>query len=103
MTTVTPIVELEQQLNQALNQAIVNREDVVVEQQGRKTAVILTMERYQELVEAEKERARGRLKEALDDVYRATIDIPGEEMEQMIQESIQASRQAKNSSNARRP
>lgn len=102
MTTMTPVAEIEQQLNQALNRAVANREDVVVEQQGREAAMILSIERYQELVEAEKERTRGRLKEALDDVYRATIDIPTEEMEQMIQESIQASRQAKKLSDTRR-
>lgn len=100
MTTITPIAEFEQQLNQAVNRAVSNREDVVVEQQGRETAVILTIDRYKELIEAEKDRARRRLREALDVVYEATSDIPAEEMEQMIQESIQASRQARNSSNA---
>ncbi len=100
MTTMTPIAEIEQQLNQALNRAVTNREDVVVERQGQEAAVILTIERYTELIEAEKDRARHRLREALDVVYEATSDIPAEEMDQMIQESIQASRQARNSSNA---
>jgi len=96
----TPIAELEQQLNQVLNRAVTNREDVVVERQGREAAVILTIERYAELLEAEKDRTRRHLREALDVVYEATSDIPAEEMDQMIQESIQASRQARNSSNA---
>ncbi len=100
MTTMTPIAEIEQQLNQALNRAVTNREDVVVERQGQEAAVILTIERYKELIEAEKDRTRHRLREALDVVYEATSDIPAEEMDQMIQESIQASRQARNSSNA---
>lgn len=100
MTTTTPIAEFEQQLNQALNRAVTNREDVVVERQGQEAAVILTIERYKELIEAEKDRARHRLREALDVVYEATSDIPAEEMDQMIRESIQASRQARNSSNA---
>ena len=100
MTTTTPIAEFEQQLNQALNRAVTNREDVVVERQGQEAAVILTIERYKELIKAEKDRARHRLREALDVVYEATSDIPAEEMDQMIQESIQASRQARKSSNA---
>ena len=102
MTTVIPIAEFEQQPNRALNRAVINREDVVVERQGRETAVIVSMRRYQELLEAEKERTRGRLKEALEDVYRVTSDIPAEEMEQMIQESIQASRQVRKLSDTRR-
>ncbi len=78
MTTMTPIAEFEQQLNQALNRAVTNRE---------------------ELIEAANDSTRRHLREALDVVYEATSDIPAEEMDQMIQESIQASRQARNSSN----
>ena len=85
-----------------MNRAVANREDVVVEQQGRETAVILTIERYKELIEAEKERARRRLREALDVIYEATNDIPADEMDQMIQESIQASRLARDAANADR-
>ncbi len=95
MTTMTPIAELEQQLNQALNRAVTNREDVVVERQGQEAAVILTIERYTELIEAEKDRARHRLREALDVVYEATSDIPAEEMDQMIGIDPKASRQAR--------
>lgn len=93
MTTVSvPISELEQRTGLIVSRAVENREDVVIEKYGRDYAVLLSTQRYQELLDAAKIQVRERLREAQEIVYAATEDIPFDEIDEIVHSAIQTSR-----------
>ena len=95
MVTTVPISELKQRTGQILNKAVIERKDVVIERYGQEYAVILSRERYQELIDAARANVRQRLLEAQREVQAATADISEEEMDSIILNAIQASRRAR--------
>jgi len=100
MVTTVPISELKQRTGQILNKAVIERKDVVIERYGQEYAVILSRERYQELIDAARSNVRHRLLEAQREVQAATADISEEEMDGIILNAIQASRRARAGLNA---
>ena len=92
MKTVVPISELKQRTGQVLNKAVVGRRDVIVERYGQEYAVVLSLERYQELMDTARARARERLWAAQQQVYAATAGIPAGEVEELVEKAIQESR-----------
>lgn len=95
MTTVMTTTEFEQQPALAMTKATVDGQDVIVENDGQEAAVLVSITRYKELVEAQRDTIWARFQAAREEIFAATADIPPEEMEAMIEESIQASRQAR--------
>ena len=100
MTTIIPISELKQRTGQVLSKAVVERQDLVIERYGQGYAVILSMERYQELVDAARARVRERFLEAQQAVYAATADIPADEIGSLVDRAIQESRRERAGANA---
>ncbi len=92
MAAVVPVSELKQRTGKILNQAVVDRQDVIIERYGQAYAVILSVERYQELIEAAQARVRERFLAAQQAVYQATADIPADELDHLVSEAIQESR-----------
>lgn len=93
MLTVVPISELKQRTGKVLNQAVLQQQDVIIERYGQEYAVILSLERYQELVDAAQARVRERFLEAQQAVYQATADIPEDEIERLVKTAVLQSRQ----------
>lgn len=87
-----PISELKQRTGKILNKAVVDRQDIVIERYGQEYVVILSVERYQELVEAAQTRVRERFLAAQQAVYEATADIPADEIDHLVAEALQESR-----------
>lgn len=100
MTTI-PISELKQRTGQILNQVVVARQDIIIERYGQEYAVILSRERYQELVDAAQARVKERFIAAQHEVYEATADIPPTEIDQIIHDAIFASRRERAGHDAR--
>ena len=100
MTIIVPISELKQRTGQVLSKAVVERQDLVIERYGQGYAVILSMERYQELVDAARARVRERFLEAQQAVYAATADIPADEIGSLVDRAIQESRRERAGANA---
>jgi prevent-host-death family protein len=93
MTTSVPLSQLKQRTGAILNQAVTQQQDVIIERYGQEYAVIMSMERYQSLVDAAEARVRERFLKAQQEVYAATSDIPAAEIDTLIAQSIQESRQ----------
>lgn len=93
MTTTVPLSQLKQRTGAILNQAVTERQDVIIERYGQEYAVIMSVERYQSLVDAAEARVRERFLKAQQEVYEATADIPAAEIDALIAQSIQESRQ----------
>ena len=87
-----PISEVKQRTGKILNKAVVNRQDVVIERYGQEYAIILSVERYRELVQAAQTRVRERFLAAQQAVYEATADIPTDEIDNIVAEALQESR-----------
>ena len=92
MATTVPISELKQRTGKILHQAVVDREDIVVERYGQEYVVILSVERYQALLKAAQARVRERFLEARQAVYEATAEIPPAELDELVDEAMQESR-----------
>lgn len=92
MTVSIPISELKQRTARIVGRAVENREDVVIERYGRNYAVLLSAERYQDLLDAARDRVSERLHEAQESVYAATQGIPFDEIEEIVQSAVTASR-----------
>jgi len=86
------ISELKQRTGSVLSRAVENREDIVVERYGRGYAVLLSAQRYRELLDAAQHQVSERMREAQDVVYAATAEIPLDEIEEMVHGAIEASR-----------
>ncbi len=93
MTTSVPLSQLKQRTGAILNQAVTQQQDVIIERYGQEYAVIMSVERYQSLVDAAEARVRERFLKAQQEVYQATSDIPTDEIDALIAQSIQESRQ----------
>ena len=87
-----PITELKQRTGQVLDRAVLKREDVVIERYGREYAVVLSRERYQELLDASQARVRERFLAAKQAVHQATADVDAEEVARLVEEKVQESR-----------
>ncbi|MBI3959600.1 MAG: type II toxin-antitoxin system Phd/YefM family antitoxin [Chloroflexi bacterium] len=92
MTVSVPISELKQHTGLIVSRAVENREDVVIEKYGRDYAVLLSAQRYRELLNAAKNRVRERLREAQEVVHTATKEIPFDEIDEIVHSTIQTSR-----------
>jgi prevent-host-death family protein len=87
-----PISELKQRTGKILNKAVVDRQDIVIERYGQEYVVILSVERYQELVDAAQMRVREQFLAAQQAVYEATADIPADEVDNLVADALQESR-----------
>ena len=101
MTVTVPVSELKQRTGEVLSKAVVDRQDVVIERYGREYAVILSLDRYQMLVDTASDQVFARFREAREDVYRVTKDIPPEEIEALVSEALEESRRERASPSAR--
>jgi prevent-host-death family protein len=93
MTTSIPLSQLKQRTGAILNQAVTQQQDVIIERYGQEYAVIMSVERYQSLVDAAEARVRERFLKAQQEVYQATSNIPAAEIDALIAQSIEESRQ----------
>jgi prevent-host-death family protein len=92
MTTTVPISELKQRTGSVLSKAVVGREDVIIERYGQEYAVVISRERYQQLIDAARARVKERFLEAQKAVYDVTAEIPQEEIEEIVDETVRESR-----------
>lgn len=95
MSLNVPISELKQRTGKILGKAVHERQDVIIERYGEEYAVILSRERYQELIDTAHARVRERFKAAQEEIYSATADIPAEEIEEIVESAVKESRQAR--------
>lgn len=95
MSLTIPISELKQRTGKILGKVVIDRQDVIIERYGEAYAVIISRERYQELMDAAQARVRERFAAAQKEVYEATADIPAAEMEELIESAVTESRQAR--------
>lgn len=87
-----PATELKQRTGQVLDRAVLEREDVIIERYGREYAVVLSRERYQELLDSSSARVRERFREAQSAVYNATREVEPDEIARIVDEAVQGSR-----------
>lgn len=92
MTITVPISELKQRTGKILSRAVLERQVVIVERYGEEIAVIISRERYQELVDVAQARVRERFLEAQKEVYSATDEIPVDEIEELVESVTKESR-----------
>jgi prevent-host-death family protein len=92
MSITVPISELKQRTGKILSRAVLERQDVIVERYGEEYAVIISRERYQELVDVARARVRERFLEAQNEVYTTTDDIPVDEIEELVKSVTTESR-----------
>ncbi len=92
MTTIIPISELKQRTGKVLHKAVMDRQDVIIEKYGQEYAVLLSMERYQELLDAAKLRVKEQFLKAQKEVHAATANIPADEIDTVVAEAIRESR-----------
>jgi prevent-host-death family protein len=95
MSLTVPISELKQRTGKILSKAVLERQDVIIERYGEEYAVILSRERYQELIDAAQARIRERFRAAQEEVYAATADIPAAEVEELVESALAESRRAR--------
>jgi prevent-host-death family protein len=95
MSTIIPISELKQRTGYVLNKAVFERQDVVIERYGQEYAVILSRERYQELIDAAQTRVRERFLQAQQEVQAATADMSEEEIAALVTTAVVDSRRSR--------
>jgi prevent-host-death family protein len=95
MSLNVPISELKQRTGKILGKAVQERQDVIVERYGKDYAVILSWERYQELLDIAQARVRELFKAAQEETYSATADVPAEEIEEIVESAVKEIRQAR--------
>jgi len=95
MSLTVPISELKQRTGKILSKVVLERQDVIIERYGEEYAVILSRERYQQLIDAAQARIRERFLAAQEEIYAVTAAIPADEIDQMIESAITESRQAR--------
>jgi prevent-host-death family protein len=103
MTTTIPISELKQRTGQVLSQAVLKQEEIIVERYGQEYAVILSRDRYQELLDAAQSRVRERFLWAQQEVYAATNEMSEDEMAELVTTAVIQSRQHRAANDARHP
>ena len=92
MSLTVPISELKQRTGRILSKAVLERQDVIVERYGEEYVVILSRERYQELIDAAQARIRERFKAAQEEVHEATFEIPEDEVDELVESVLTESR-----------
>jgi len=92
MSLTVPISELKQRTGKILSKAVLERQDVIVERYGEEYAVILSRERYQELIDAAQARIRERFRAAQEEIHAAATDIPTDEVDDLVESVITESR-----------
>ncbi len=95
MSTTVPISELKQRTGQVLNKVVLDRQDVVIERYGQEYVVILSRERYQELVDAAQARVRERFLQARQEAQAATADLSEEEVAALVETVVTESRRSR--------
>jgi len=84
MSITIPLTELKQRTGSVLSKAVVDRQDIFIERYGQEYVVILSRERYQELLDVAQLRLHKQFKEAQEAVYAVTKDIPEEEIAALV-------------------
>lgn len=92
MTITVPISELKQKTGSILSKAVVDREDIIIEKYGQEYAVVISRERYQQLIDTAQARLKERFLQAQQAVYETTADIPEDEIRELVTETIRESR-----------
>ena len=95
MSITVPISELKQRTGRIVSKAVLERQDVIVERYGEEYAVILSRERYQELLDAAQARVRERFMAAQEEVYATTAEMTEAEIEELVESAVTESRQAR--------
>lgn len=92
MTIVVTITELRQKTGLVLSRAVDDREDVIVKRHGQDYAVVVSRERYQQLIDATRAPIKERFLEAQKDVHEITAEISKDTIEEMVAKSVRESR-----------
>lgn len=92
MTTIIPISELKQRTGKILGKAVIEGQDIIIERYGQEYAVILSRQRYQELVDNAQARVRERFLKAQQAVYAATAGISEDEIDEIVATAVTNSR-----------
>ena len=95
MSLTVPISELKQRTGKILSKAVIERQDVIVERYGEEYAVILSRERYQELIDAAQARIRERFQAAQKEIHAAMADTSSDEIEELIEAAVLESRKSR--------
>lgn len=100
MPIAVPASKLKQNTGEVLAKAVVDRQDVIIERYGKEYAVILSRDRYQELRDTARQHVMERYRQAQEEVWEATQDIPYEEVEAIVAQALQESRRERTGTNA---
>lgn len=92
MTITVPISELKQKTGSVLSKAVVGREDVIIEKYGQEYAVVISRERYQQLIDAARARVKERFLQAQKAVHEITAELSEDEIEELVAETVAESR-----------
>lgn len=92
MSGTVPISELKQRTGKVLSRAVMAREDIIIERYGEEYAVILSRERYQELLDSAQARVRERFLQAQAEVYAVTEEMSEEEAAALVETAVIESR-----------
>lgn len=103
MTTTIPISDLKQRTGQVLSQAVLKQEEIIVERYGQEYAVILSRERYQELLDAARSHVRERFLQAQQEVYAEVESLSEVEVAELVKTAVTQSRQHRATNDARHP
>jgi prevent-host-death family protein len=95
MTATIPISELKQRTGKILSQAVLTQEDIIIERYGEEYAVILSRERYQELLDTAQASVRTRFLAARQEVYAETEEMSEEEIADWVKTAVTQSRQSR--------
>ncbi|MBE2220216.1 MAG: type II toxin-antitoxin system Phd/YefM family antitoxin [Anaerolineae bacterium] len=95
MTATIPISELKQRTGKILSQAVLTQEDIIIERYGEEYAVILSRERYQELLDIAQASVRTRFFAAQQEVYAETEAVSEEEIADLVKTAVTQSRQSR--------
>ena len=95
MPATIPISELKQRTGRILSQAVLAQEDIIIERYGEEYAVILSRERYQELLDTAQASVRERFLRAQQDVYAETEEMSEAEVERLVETAVTNSRRSR--------
>jgi prevent-host-death family protein len=84
-------VEARKRLGEVLESVYYRGDEVIIERAGKPMAVVIPSRRY-EAFEREKQRAKDRLIEMIEEVHARNKDLDEKEIERLVEEEIQAVR-----------
>ncbi len=93
MENIVMVSEFDQRTQRKINTVFTRQQEVIVEESGQQIAVIISSIRYQTLLKIAHLWVKERFLDAQQAIYQATLDIPLEEIDRLIAEVIQESRQ----------